>query len=125
MIRSQGVPNEDLLAPGKSDANRDADMRKLLHQLNERHRTSRMDDELAARMRSYELAARMQREVPEVTNLALGDGTSSPSYGIGAVQRMILGRACLMSRRLLESGVRSFRFSRWCVWFAKDQLGWP
>jgi hypothetical protein len=106
VIRSQGVPIEDLFAPGNSDANRDADMRQLLHQLNERHHASRMEDELTARMRSYELAARMQRVVPEVTNLALETEQVHRQYGIGAVPTDDFGRACLMSRRLLESGVR-------------------
>ena len=65
------------------------------------------DDVLAARIRSYELAARMQLSVPLVTDLQ--DETrrdaarSTASIGPKPTD---FGRACLLARRLLERGVR-------------------
>ncbi len=61
---------------------------------------------LAARMRSYELAAKMQRTVPEVTNLDRESRATHELYGIDDTPSTDFGRACLLSRRLLESGVR-------------------
>ena len=57
-------------------------------------------------MRSYELAARMQRVVPEVTNLAQESAETHKLYGIDEAATADFGRACLLSRRMLESGVR-------------------
>jgi hypothetical protein len=106
VVRSQGTPIEDLFPVRSSSSEREADMRRLLVDLNERHRSSRGDDELSARMRSYELAARMQRVVPEVTNLAQETSDMHRLYGLDQPSTSDFGRACLLSRRMLESGVR-------------------
>ena len=65
-----------------------------------------LDDLLAARIRSYELAARMQLSIPEVTNTGGESEATKEMYGIGADQTDDCGRRCLMARRLLERGVR-------------------
>ncbi|MEY2789172.1 MAG: hypothetical protein RLZZ34_2315 [Verrucomicrobiota bacterium] len=61
---------------------------------------------LDARIASFELAFRMQREAPEAFDL----GRESPSvralYGIGSPETDLFGRQCLLGRRLLERGVR-------------------
>ena len=106
IIRSQGTPIDDLFPTPAPTLARESDTRQLLATLNERHRQSRGDDDLAARMRSYELAARMQRVVPEVTNLAQESAETHKLYGIDEAATADFGRACLLSRRMLESGVR-------------------
>ncbi|MEQ1828477.1 MAG: DUF1501 domain-containing protein [Pirellula sp.] len=106
VVRSQGIPIDDLFHARGSPAGREADMRSLLYQLNERHRKLHQDDELLARMKSYELAARMQRVVPEVTNLEQETSDTHRLYGMDQPVTSDFGRACLLSRRLLESGVR-------------------
>ena len=75
--------------------------------MNRRHlEQHRGDDALAARIRGYEMAARMQTSVPLVTDL-----TASPprrwrfTAWIGR-ETADFGRACLIARRLLERGVR-------------------
>ena len=64
------------------------------------------DPTFAARLRAYELAARMQLSIPEATDL---DGESEATkrlYGIGDEANKGFARNCLMARRLLERGVR-------------------
>ena len=63
-------------------------------------------DELAARMASYELAFRMQMEVPSVIDLNRESRQTLEMYGIGEEPTDGFGRRCLLARRLLESGVR-------------------
>ena len=106
VIRSQGTPIEDLFPRTLTTLGREADTRRLLALLNERHKQLRGDDDLVARMRSYELAARMQRVVPEVANLDQETEETHKLYGIGDKATADFGRACLLSRRMLESGVR-------------------
>jgi hypothetical protein len=84
--------------------------RELLQQLNGEHlRAFPGDSELAARIASYELAARMQLSVPEVTDLSSEPATLLAEYGADDPQNKIkagFARNCLLARRLLERGVR-------------------
>jgi hypothetical protein len=64
------------------------------------------DSELAARMESYELAFRMQTEVPEVMDLSREDARTQAMYGIGQQETDSFGRRCLLARKLVEAGVR-------------------
>src|SRR6185436_16055120 len=63
-------------------------------------------DALAARMDSYELAFRMQMQVPGLLDLAKEDPRLQESYGIGTEPTDAFGRKCLLARRLVEQGVR-------------------
>jgi hypothetical protein len=106
VVRSQGTPMDDLFHPPDSSPACESDLRQLLKSLNEQHQLVRGDDDLAARMRSYEMAARMQRVVPEVTNLELETEETRRMYGADQKDTADFGRACLLSRRMLESGVQ-------------------
>src|SRR5665213_393205 len=64
------------------------------------------DSALSARVRSYELAARMQMSIPESLNLAKETEATKKLYGIDAPVTEGFGRNCLLARRLLERGVR-------------------
>src|SRR6185436_16226247 len=64
------------------------------------------DGAFAARLRSYELAARMQVSIPEATNLEGESGATKKLYGLGEDANKGFARNCLMARRLLERGVR-------------------
>jgi hypothetical protein len=64
------------------------------------------DDELAARVRAYELAFRMQTEAPEVFALAGETRETLDLYGVGVEPTDDYGRRCLLARRLVEKGVR-------------------
>jgi len=61
---------------------------------------------LDARIRGYEMAARMQLAVPRVADLSRETLKVQEMYGIGAPATNDFGRSCLLARRLLESGVR-------------------
>ncbi len=64
------------------------------------------DDELAARIHSYDLAFRMQTEAPHVFDLSGETRQTLELYGIGAQPTDDYGRRCLLARRLVEKGVR-------------------
>ena len=55
---------------------------------------------------SYELAFRMQGEVPRVMDLAGESEGTKAAYGIGEAATDDFGRQCLLARRFLEAGVR-------------------
>jgi uncharacterized protein (DUF1501 family) len=57
-------------------------------------------------MASYELAFRMQMQVPEILDIAKEDAGTQQMYGIGRAPTDSFGRKCLLARRLVESGVR-------------------
>lgn len=80
---------------------------KLLRQLNEQHQTSRIkQSELDARIRSYELAYRMQSAAPEAIDLKRETTATKKLYGFGNKDTEPFGRCCLLARRLVERGVR-------------------
>jgi hypothetical protein len=64
------------------------------------------DSTLAARVRSYELAARMQVSIPEVIDFAKETEATRRLYGLDDKTTEAFGRNCLLARRLLERGVR-------------------
>src|SRR5207245_1407530 len=62
--------------------------------------------ELSARLESYELAFRMQAEVPTLFDLKNEDAKTLELYGIGEKETDSFGRRCLLARKMVESGVR-------------------
>lgn len=73
----------------------------LLKQLNEKHRQSRSDPRLEARIDSFELAFRMQTAASDAFDIAYEPQYIRDLYGSG-----VHGRQTLIARRLLERGVR-------------------
>lgn len=55
---------------------------------------------------SYELAFRMQAEVPKVMDLAKETAATKALYGIGDDETDTFGKQCLMARKFVEAGVR-------------------
>ena len=107
-LRTQGeTPILDLAPPPEVDAAAQSAQLELLAQLNEMHLAERSQtDPLAARIRSYELAARMQQEIPEVMNFGSETEATQKLYGLDQDECRDVGRNCLAARRLIESGVR-------------------
>ena len=66
------------------------------------------DQQLAARMASYELAARMQLAIPEVVRLDAEPKHIKALYGADSPNEHKAGfaRNCILARRLVERGVR-------------------
>jgi hypothetical protein len=62
--------------------------------------------DLAARMAAYELAFRMQTEVPGVLAIDRETEATREMYGIGRPDTDAVGRRCLLACRLVEKGVR-------------------
>ena len=62
--------------------------------------------ELDARIRSYELAFRMQAQAPEAIDLSQENAATEALYGIDNKSTEVFGRNCLLARRLVERGVR-------------------
>ena len=107
VIRSQGTPIDDLTAAVPIADDTEQASRALLSALNRRHlETFGESDVLTARMRSYELAARMQLAVPEVADLQQETEHTQAEYGFADPETEEFGRGCLLARRLLERGVR-------------------
>jgi hypothetical protein len=78
-----------------------------LRELNELHRESREhDSRLSARIASFELAHRMQREAPEAFDVERESPETKKLYGLDEKPTEIFGKQCLMARRLVERGVR-------------------
>lgn len=64
------------------------------------------DNKLAARVRSYELAYRMQSAVPSAVDLNRETAHTHSLYGLGDKTTDSFGRYMLTARRLVERGVR-------------------
>ena len=107
LFRSGGSPLLNLATPpGVSDRTQRRSL-DVLRQLNELHGTGRDgDSELVARIHSYELAYRMQTTASEAVDLESESGQTREMYGIGRKLTDDFGRKCLITRRLLERGVR-------------------
>lgn len=106
--------------------------RALLSQLNREHADAREGDaRLEARIRSYELAARMQLAAPEALDISKEPDYILNLYGINrspptwpkeinaGEETDYFGRKCLAARRLIERGVRFVQ-----IWSGNDN-GFP
>jgi hypothetical protein len=79
----------------------------VLSRLNEIHRRQRQEDsQLSARIASFELAFRMQRNAPEAFDFNAETEATKRLYGLQDPVTEIFGKQCLMARRLVERGVR-------------------
>lgn len=79
----------------------------LLQKLNQSHLSrNEGDSRLEARIRAYELAAKMQLSAPEAFDCASESAATQKLYGLGDPVTEDFGRRCLIARRLSERGVR-------------------
>ncbi|QDS86775.1 MULTISPECIES: DUF1501 domain-containing protein [Rosistilla] len=103
-------PLRNLQRPVGIDAETDRRTRAFLQSMNRRHLEDYPgDSELAARIASYELAARMQLSVPEVSDLSTESAATLKMYGADDTQNSLkaaYARNCILARRLVEQGVR-------------------
>lgn len=102
-------PVRHLSAPGVS-AEADRAARRLLQDMNAQHLEQQPgDSKLAARIASYELAARMQLSLPELNDLSSEPEHILKMYGADETQntdKAAFARNCILARRLIERGVR-------------------
>jgi len=102
-------PIGNLKSPKGVGKETDEAARRYLKFLNQRHQEDYPGDtELAARISSYELAARMQLSVPEVTDLSKEPESLRKLYGADSSDPVKAGFAknCMLARKLVEDGVR-------------------
>jgi hypothetical protein len=120
-LRDQGTPVLDLLPPENLAASQRASL-DLLRELNLQHRESRVGfTDLDARIASYELAYRMQSAALEIGDLNSEPAHIRESYGAEHKEKRLaaFARKCLLSRRLVERGVRFVQ-----VYDMPDKDGW-
>lgn len=103
-------PLGNLDIPAGVSSKTDQATRSFLNRLNQRH-LERFpgDTELVARISSYELAAKMQLSVPEVTDLSSEPKSILREYGADDSENKLkaqFARNCILARRLIEKGVR-------------------
>ena len=90
--------------------------------LNRKHAAARTSvPDLDGRIASYELAYRMQSEALDIGELSQETQETQDAYGIHDSNEALAkyGRMCLLTRRLIEKGVRIVQ-----TYNAVDKLGW-
>jgi hypothetical protein len=78
----------------------------LLNEANRRHLEAGYDPNLEARIHSFELAFRMQTEMPEIEDISGESPETRKLYGLDDKMTADFGRQCLLARRFVERGVR-------------------
>ncbi len=119
MFRNQGEPVQDLANPPGVTAEMRQHGLEALRDLNGMRQKMVGDPEIASRIASYELAARMQLAAPELTDLSRENQETLAAYGVdrdgagwktqrgGGVETFkTFARNCLLARRMIERGVR-------------------
>ena len=106
-FRSTGDPIPDLATPATTPPTERRAASDLLAAMNKEFAAQDPGDStLAARVRSYEMAAKMQLDVPGIVNLDGETAETRRLYGLDNKVTDGFGRNCLLARRLLEKGVR-------------------
>ena len=106
---SSSKPIQNLSAPVGITKSKDNAARSLLSMLNEEHlKQNPGDSNLAARIASYELAARMQLSVPKITDLSTETAQTLKMYGADSPNetKAAFAKNAILARRLIENGVR-------------------
>jgi len=106
-LRSTGSPILDLNPPKFKTREHQRQALDQLAMLNAAHAERHPEHkDLAARMESYELAFRMQTEIPGIVDIDSEPAHIQKSYGLERKECAAFGRQCLMARRLVQEGVR-------------------
>ena len=106
-MRPGSAPILFLRPPKGVSAKQQRSVLELISRLNRRHLQQRAsDDDLEARIRSYELAFRMQSAAPELVDISKETTETLSLYGVDKPATREFGRRCLLARRMIERGVR-------------------
>ncbi len=118
-IRPGQTPILHVSRPSDVSAEQQRRTLDLINSLNRRHAEARdYNDELLARIESYELAFRMQSSAPELVEFTQETADTQKLYGIGEKDTDEFGTRCLLARRMLERGVRFVQV------YSGDTNGW-
>ena len=101
-LKPKGDPIENLTRPGHMSSAQQERQLDLMKKLNGAPR----DAELEARIKSFELAYRMQSAAPEAFAIDREPEHIKKLYGVGEKNCDHFARQCLTARRMVERGVR-------------------
>ena len=102
---SEPIPN--LNPPEGSGLSQQQSKLRLLDRLNREFANQHPEQsELDARIAAYELAFRMQAQAPEAVAIEDETADTQAMYGMDQKETATFGRMCLLSRRMVERGVR-------------------
>ena len=106
-LNNSGQPINDLTRRKSISVRQQRRQLDFINTLNREHHKSRQANaDLEARIRSFELAYRMQTAAPEVFDLKRESPSTHSMYGLDDKRCSHFGRQCLTARRMVESGVR-------------------
>ncbi|MEC7407802.1 MAG: DUF1501 domain-containing protein, partial [Planctomycetota bacterium] len=105
-LRNQGDPILNLSTPDSVSPDQQRKLVDVVNQLNEERLRQTGDGEIAARINAYEMAYRMQSSAPDLMDISDEDQDTLDLYGIKDPNESTYARNCLLSRRLIERGVR-------------------
>ena len=106
-FRSSGDPILHVAAPPGVDRQAQRASLDLIRDLNARHRAEVGDPEIDVRIDAYEMAFRMQRAAPELTDLSGETADTLDLYGADPADgKKQFANNCLLARRMAERGVR-------------------
>lgn len=107
LFRQGETPILNTKLPAGTTLERQKSKLDFLAQLNRSWSANKPEDtELEARIRSYELAYKMQAAGPEAVDLSRETDATKDLYGLNDPSTATFGRNCLLARRLVERGVR-------------------
>ena len=91
---------------GKSEQELQIDLLRKLHQVNQV-----TNDQLETRIKSFEMAFKMQMSAPEAIDLSQESESTRNLYGMDGSETDNFARQCILARRLAERGVRFIQVS--------------
>lgn len=107
MMQWKGDPIADLRPSGPLTERDKTEQLELLRSFNYSYLENNFTNpDLQGRIDAYELAYRMQTEVPSVLNLQKESESTRQMYGLDDEVTRSFGTRCLMARQLVEKGVR-------------------
>jgi hypothetical protein len=123
LFRSQGSPILNLEMPqGVTREDQRAQL-DLLARLNDEHlRDHEGQADLLGRIRSFELAFRMQSDAANAVDISQESAETRAMYGLDKSDSQVFGTKCLMARRLIERGVRFVQVFTDGEWDAHSKL---
>ncbi len=104
-FRSQGDPILNVTNPAGVSEQLQAETYGLISRLNQRRLQLIQDPEIATRIASFEMAARLQTSAPELMAFDSETQETLDLYGCDPAKPSF-ARACLLARRMVQRGVR-------------------
>ena len=106
-LNNTGTPIDNLRRSPETSDSQQRTILNALGALNRKHQQRyATEDDLIARIQSFELAYRMQMDASSVLNIDNEPAHTRRLYGLDNEKCAHFARQCLMARRLVEQGVR-------------------